>query len=136
MNTVESRLASEDATYRADYFRALAELNGKPQLLLPSPAASDAQWMRDKMPLHPFAVPAVHHEPDPDSRADVLSRIRVVKTVQHGIRDVLLDGAKIGRIAAFPWGPGWFASSTRSRVFWSMEDAALALVDDAVEASR
>ena len=78
--------------------------------------------------LIPYNCPVILHAADPDSRSDLLARIRIVKTVEPGIRDVLLDGAKVGRIAACPWGPGWMASSTRARIFWSMDDAALAVV--------
>jgi hypothetical protein len=129
MNT-ESRLMAEGPQYRADYEAALRMLNGKPQLLLPSPAASDAQWIRDKMPLTPFNVPQVNHEADPDSRADVLSRIRILKTPKPGLRIVLFDGALVGKIAQSPYGPGWLADCTRARIFWSQDDAALALVDE------
>lgn len=79
--------------------------------------------------LTPFSIPVLDSVSDPDNRADVLARIRILKTVKPGLRVVLLDGVLVGKIAQCPWGPGWMASSTRSRVFWSMDDAALALIE-------
>jgi hypothetical protein len=119
-----------------DFVAAMHEvddfLKGQPsRFLLPSPAASDAQWIRDKMPLFPHSVPVVEHEHNPDSRADLLSRIRIIKTPKPGLRVVLYDGTLVGKIAQSPYGPGWLSSSTRARIFWSQDDAALALVEDA-----
>ena len=114
---------SPDAdTVRRAIDRVERLLEGRPlrYMLAPVPWTPSA--------LTPFSCPVVLHASDPDSRSDLLARIRIVKTVEPGIRDVLLDGAKVGRIAACPWGPGWMASSTRARVFWSMDDAALAVV--------
>ncbi len=79
--------------------------------------------------LMPFNCPVIVHPSDPDSRTDLLARIRILKTARPGLRVVLLDGALVGKIAASPWGPGWFADCTRARIFWSQNDAALALVE-------
>jgi len=125
MNT-ESRLMAEGPQYRADYEEALRMLNGglPRQLLLPAPSRPPAP------PLHPFTLPVVEHDFNPDSRDDVLSLVRIVKTPKPGLRAVLYDGVLVGKIARNPYGVGWMASCTRSLLYWSAEDAALALVED------
>ena len=81
--------------------------------------------------LTPFSVAVMRHPVDRDRRADVLARITIQKTVQPTVRAVFYGSVLIGRIARYPYSLGWLASCARSRVFWSIEEAALALVDDA-----
>jgi len=122
-----------DSQWQADYRAALAMLMGKPQLLLPAPRPEvyDSDNPYDVVPLQltPYSVPVESHPYNPDSRADVLSRIRILKTPKPGLRLVLFDGVLVGKIAQSPYGPGWLADCTRARIFWSQDDAALALID-------
>lgn len=128
MNTVAISSDWRDARWRADYAAALKELTAPPtRLLLPLPPARPT--FKPSRVLTPFSVPVIDNPSDPDSRADVLSRIRILKTPKPGLRVVLFDGAMVGKIAQSPYGPGWLADCTRSRMFWSMDDAALALVE-------
>jgi len=64
------------------------------------------------------------------SRAELLSRVTVKKASTPGLREVFLDGVLVGRILANPFGMGWLASCVRYRCWWSIDDAALALVED------
>ncbi len=75
-----------------------------------------------------MAVPILMREV---SRAQLLSRVTVKKAKAPDLREVYLDGALVGRIAANPFGLGWLASCVRYRAFWSIDDAALAIVADA-----
>jgi len=120
-----------DAQWTRDFEEALAMLNGAlpRQLLLPPPAPA-------RPTLTPFSVPVIPTEHDPDSRADLLNRIRVVRMPRPGLRLVYLDGAMVGRIAKSPYQIGWLASCTRSTLYWSIADAVCALVEDMIEASR
>jgi len=101
-------------------------LKGEPSrfLLLPAPAPRPPV-------LTPFSVPTAEHAFNPECRTDVLDRIAVRKTTRPGVREVLFDGVQVGRIARNIYGVGWVASCSRKLLFWSISDAALALVEDA-----
>ena len=81
--------------------------------------------------LNPFNVPRTRHPFDPERLADVMARVSIRRTVKPEVRNVLFDGESVGRIGRCPFGPGWLASCSRSRLYWNRQDAVLALIESA-----
>jgi hypothetical protein len=121
-----------DQQWNRDYLSALKELTGPaPRLMLPVLEVPFTVHDRMKVqPMHDCNVPTVEHDFNPESREDVLGLVRIVKTPKPGMRAVFYDGVLIGKIGKNPYGLGWVASCTRSTLYWSQQDAALALVED------
>ena len=71
------------------------------------------------------------HPFDPERLADVMARVSIRRTVKPEVRNVLFDGESVGRIGRCPFGPGWLASCSRSRLYWNRQDAVLALIESA-----
>jgi hypothetical protein len=140
METVTVSSDWRDDKWHADFAAALNELTTPTRKLLPFQPRREI-YDEDNpydvvplplppLPLQPFSVPVVRHEPT-TGRSDVLDRITVRKTAKPGLREVLFEGALVGKIAKNTYGLGWVASCSRSMLFWSIQEAALALVQDA-----
>jgi hypothetical protein len=121
-----------DARWNADFEKALKELTAPPQrkLLSVLDVAFEEVPRFTPQEVSPFSVPVEEHTFDAECREDVLSLVRITKTVKPGLRAVFYDGVLIGKVGKNPYGLGWVASCTRKQLYWSVQDAALALVED------
>jgi len=121
-----------DAQWDRDFKAALDEMTAPPRrLMLPALEVAFEEVPRfTPQTVGQFSVPVQEHTFDPECREDVLALVRIQKTVKPGLRSVFYDGVLIGKIGKNPYGVGWVASSSRKTLYWSAQDAALALVED------
>jgi hypothetical protein len=122
-----------DAKWNRDYAAALKDLTARPRRkLLPVFEAAFEEVPRfTPREVGQFSVPLEEHTFDPECREDVLALVKIQKTVKPGLRAVFYDGVLVGKVGKNPYGLGWVASCSRGLLYWSVQDAALALIDGA-----